>query len=96
MTLLLNYLHGMQVKKYSNECLNRSSHNNLLRSLYFFSGYCGVEVSVLLFDIYQALTNLVKNNYDALALPFPGQWLGLMPSLSSAPESPGVQSVCKN
>lgn len=31
MTLLLNYFHGMQVKKYRNNCLKRSSHNNLLR-----------------------------------------------------------------
>lgn len=36
MTLVLNYLHGMQVKKHSNKCLNRSSHNNLFRALFFF------------------------------------------------------------
>lgn len=82
MTLLLNYFHGIQAKKYSNECQNRTSGNNLFRLLHIFSGYCVVEVNVLVFDMYQALTNLIKNNHDALALLSPVQRLGLTPSLS--------------
>lgn len=82
MTLLLNYFHGIQAKKYSNKCQNRTSCNNLFRLLHIFLGYCVVEVNVLVFDMYQALTNLIKNNHDALALLSPVQRLGLMPSLS--------------